>query len=121
MYRNLSLTLLSAATLTLGACSGPRVDVISSTAPSTSPPATAPSPAPSTVTLSGRVAAVSGSCPALTFAVSDVTVTTTASTTVSGGSCAQIANGVQVEVTGTRQADRSIAASKIVIRATASR
>jgi hypothetical protein len=101
------------------------VDVISSTAPNASTPVTAPAPtpapAPSTVTLSGRVAAVSGSCPALTFAVSDVTVTTNASTSVSGGTCAQIANGVQVEVTGTRQADRSIAASKIVIRAMAPR
>jgi hypothetical protein len=70
---------------------------------------------PTTVTLNGRVAAVSGTCPALTFAVSDVTVTTSAGTTVTGGTCAQIVNGIGVTVTGTRQADRSIAATEVVI------
>lgn len=199
VYRTLSLAAVAAAVLVAAACSGPRVDVLSSTAaPSTTPatstpPATPPTTpasvtrqfrgtidridattqilvvdgasvsvpssatirdsagatlafaslqvgdvvavtatvnggtltataivreaqAPSTVTVDGRVAAVSGTCPTLTFAVSDVTVTTSASTTVSGGSCAQIVNGVDVHATGTRQADRSIAATQVTIR-----
>ena len=68
------------------------------------------------MTLSGPVAAVSGACPTLTFAVSDTTVTTTGATVVTGGSCAQIVNGVNVQVTGTRQADRSVVAAQVVIR-----
>ena len=73
-------------------------------------------PPPPTTTLTGRVAAVSGTCPALTFAVSEATVTTTAATTFSGGTCAQVVNGVHVEVTGTRQADRSLAATQVTFR-----
>jgi hypothetical protein len=84
-------------------------------------PAPAPAPSPSTVTLSGRVAAVSGACPSLTFAVSDTTVTTSSSTAVTGGSCTDIVDGADVQVTGTRQDDRSVAASQVVIRAAGSR
>ena len=76
----------------------------------------APAPSASTVAISGRVAAVSGICPTLTFAVSDTTVTTTAATVMTGGSCTQIANGIDVEVTGTRQADRSVVATQVTIR-----
>jgi hypothetical protein len=43
-------------------------------------------------------------------------VTTTAATTFSGGMCSQVANGINVNVTGTRQADRTIAATAVVIR-----
>ena len=72
--------------------------------------------APPAVMVSGRVAALSGTCPSLTFAVSDTTVTTSASTAVTGGSCTDIANGVNVQVTGARQTGRSVAASQVAIR-----
>lgn len=71
---------------------------------------------PPSFTLSGRVAALSGTCPSLTFAVSSTTVTTSSATKVTGGSCTDIANGVDVQVTGARQADRSVAASQVAIR-----
>jgi hypothetical protein len=70
----------------------------------------------STVTLTGRVAALSGNCPTVTFAVADTTVTATAATRVTGGACAQIVNGVDVQVTGTRQTDRSVVATDIALR-----
>jgi len=120
VLRQLILAAVAPA-LIAAACSGPRVDVLSSTASPTQTPPASSAPAPTTVTVRGRVAALSGSCPTLTFAVSDTTVTTTAATTISGGSCAQIVNGVVVDVTGTRQDDRSIAATAIVIRASSSR
>jgi hypothetical protein len=120
VLRKLSLAAIAPA-LMAAACSGPRVDVLSTTASPTQTPPASTAPPPTRVTVSGRVAAMSGSCPTLTFAVSDTTVTTTAATTVRGGTCAQIVNGVVVDATGTRQADRSIAATAIVIRASSSR
>ena len=71
---------------------------------------------PATVSFEGRVEAVSGTCPALTFAVADTTVTTAASTVLSGGTCAQIVNGVSARVTGTRQSDGSVNATQIAIQ-----
>jgi hypothetical protein len=121
VYRTLSLAVAVAITFVGAACSGPRVDVISSTpAPiAPTPPSTPVKPSPpvnQTVRIDGRVAAASGTCPTLTFAVSDETVTTTQATTFSGGTCPQVVNGVNVDVTGTRQTDRTIAATAVVIR-----
>jgi hypothetical protein len=52
--------------------------------------------------IDGRVPALSGSCPALTFIIGATRVSTGASTVFSGQSCAQLANGVSVIVDGTR-------------------
>ncbi len=71
-----------------------------------------PSPG-STVTLEGAVGALSGTCPTLTFRVSGTAVTTNASTQFEGGGCNAVRNGAKVEVTGTRQADGSVLASKV--------
>jgi len=54
-----------------------------------------------------------GSCPALTFKVGTTSVTTSASTTFSGVTCAALANGAEVEVEGTKQANGSIAAASV--------
>ena len=61
------------------------------------------------------------SCPAATFKVGPTlslatTVTTTASTVFDGVTCATLANGMRVEVEGTRQANGSIAAARVELR-----
>lgn len=65
--------------------------------------------------LSGPVASLSGTCPNLAFIVQGTRVTTTASTTIAHGNCADLKNGVQVEVTGVRGTDGTLAASRIEI------
>ena len=63
----------------------------------------------------GKISELSGtgSCPALTFKVGTTTVTTSASTTFSGVTCAALANGTEIEVEGTKQANGSIAAASL--------
>jgi hypothetical protein len=61
------------------------------------------------------------SCPAATFKVGPTlslatTVTTAASTTFSGVTCATLANGMRVEVEGTRQANGSITAASVELK-----
>ena len=61
------------------------------------------------------------SCPAATFSVGPTPslarkVTTTASTVFSGLTCATMANGIRVEVEGTRQADGSITAASVELK-----
>jgi hypothetical protein len=61
------------------------------------------------------------SCPAATFKVGPTlslatTVTTTATTTFTGVTCAALTNGTRVEVEGTRQADGSIAAASVELK-----
>jgi hypothetical protein len=47
------------------------------------------------------------------FAIDSVTITTTASTTFTGITCAQIVNGSSVVVQGVRQTDASVAATSV--------
>ena len=63
--------------------------------------------------LDGSVASLSGTCPALTFIVRDTTVKTNGTTQFASGSCSRIANGVRIEVDGTRQPDGLIVATKV--------
>ena len=63
--------------------------------------------------LSGAVSALAGTCPALTFNILTTKVTTSATTTFRGITCATVANGAVVEVQGTKQADGSIAATRV--------
>ena len=67
--------------------------------------------------LKGTVAGLSGTCPALTFTIGTKTVHTNASTVFDDVTCATLANGNIVEVTGTTQADASILASKVELEA----
>ena len=52
-------------------------------------------------------------CPVLTFVVGTTTVTTSAATDFDDVLCSELANGAIVEVTGTRQPDGSIVATKV--------
>ena len=66
------------------------------------------------VKVEGQVAGLlPGSCPARTFMVNGVKVVTDTATKFSDGTCAQLANGIKVEVEGTRQADGSVKAVKV--------
>ena len=72
--------------------------------------------APRDVTVSGEARNVRGSCPSLTFDVGDTTVATNGDTTFDRGNCRHVANGTSVTVTGVRQPDRSVLASRVEIQ-----
>lgn len=65
------------------------------------------------VELKGTISAKSGACPSLMFTVSSTLVTTNASTKFDETPCTALANGDQVEVEGTRQANGSVLATKV--------
>ena len=52
-------------------------------------------------------------CPAVTFNIGSTKVTTSSSTSYDEVTCATLANGIRVEVEGTKQADGSIAAARV--------
>jgi len=61
----------------------------------------------------GVVSALTGTCPALTFNILTTKITTTATTTFRGLTCAALANADVVEVKGVKQADGSIVATRV--------
>jgi hypothetical protein len=61
----------------------------------------------------GRLSGLTGLCPVISFTVGATKVTTDQTTSFSGGSCQKLTNGKPVEVTGTKQTDGSIKASKV--------
>jgi hypothetical protein len=64
--------------------------------------------------LTGAVSALgSTACPTITFTVQAKQVSTTATTTFKGITCATVANGTVVEVEGTMQADGSVVATHV--------
>jgi hypothetical protein len=64
--------------------------------------------------LDGRVSALTGSCPAISFTLDDGQVVRTSLLTLFlGRSCAQLRNDMRVEVTGVRQLDGSILAVRV--------
>lgn len=65
--------------------------------------------------ISGPVVTLGGTCPTLAFIVQGTRVTTSASTEFKGVTCANLKNGVMVEVKGSRGADGAISASRINI------
>ena len=52
-------------------------------------------------------------CPAVTFNIGSTKVTTSSSTSYDEVTCATLANGIRVEVEGTKQGDGSIAAARV--------
>lgn len=65
----------------------------------------------------GVVSDLSGTCTnGLTFMVGTTKVTTTSTTTFSGGACAALMNLTRVEVEGTKQSDGSIAATHVKLK-----
>jgi hypothetical protein len=65
------------------------------------------------IKIEGDVANLSGACPALTFRVGSQLVRTTSSTFFEHIKCAEIKNGVEVEVFGRMQADGSLMATAV--------
>lgn len=65
------------------------------------------------VDASGALGGLKGSCSAVSFTLGGYHVTTSASTTFDGGACSTFKNGDMVEMKGTRQADGSVAATKL--------
>ena len=65
------------------------------------------------VELKGAISGKGGTCPGLTFMVSSTMVTTNASTKFDETPCTALANGDQVEVEGTRQANGSVLATSV--------
>jgi hypothetical protein len=70
---------------------------------------------PVEVTLQGSVSDLAGSCPTISFVVDRTRVTASDTTVYQRGNCRQVSNRESVRVTGTRQADGSVAASQIEI------
>lgn len=66
--------------------------------------------------LEGTVSNRSGSCPTLTFTVQATTIKTNSATKFDSGQCAQVVNGVKVEVEGTRQTDGTLVAKDVEIK-----
>jgi Domain of unknown function (DUF5666) len=71
--------------------------------------------------LNGPVASLGGGCPAVSFIVQGTRVTANTATLFDDITCATLANGVQVEVEGQRQADGSVLASRVEGKVTNSR
>ena len=62
---------------------------------------------------SGAIGGLRGSCPALSFALSSYQVTTNGSTKFQGSECSTFRNGDKVEMSGTKQSDGSVVATKL--------
>jgi len=63
--------------------------------------------------IEGSVGGLKGTCPAVQFGVNGFSVATSASTTFEGGACSALKSGDKVTVKGTRQADGSVAATRV--------
>jgi hypothetical protein len=63
----------------------------------------------------GTIGSLGGTCPALTFTVGGTTVKTSSATRFAGVACAAIRSGDKAQVEGVKQADGSVAASKVEI------
>jgi len=68
-----------------------------------------------TVEAQGEVSGLKGKCPSITFTIGTTNIATGTTTTFRHGACEQVVNGGSVEVTGARQADGSILASRVSI------
>lgn len=79
------------------------------------PPAPQPPPPSPTVTFSGTASNVTGVCPAVTFQLKSLTVTTNAATKYTSGNCGNLHNNVQVSGTGVSAPDGSVLATSIAI------
>ena len=75
----------------------------------------APPPAPAQVEIKGTVTGLTGTCPAVTFALEGKTIRASAATAYGDRTCADVKNDVKVTVVGTAQADGSILATKVLI------
>jgi hypothetical protein len=82
-------------------------------------PSPTPPPPPSTpepVDISGSISSLSGHCPDIAFSIGREHVTADDSTNYRGGNCRDLRNKKKVSVTGVRDSDGTIQASRITIR-----
>lgn len=63
--------------------------------------------------IEGSVGGLRGVCPVVSFSVNGFSVTTNASTTFEGGTCSSLKSGDKVTVKGVKQADGSVAATRV--------
>ena len=63
--------------------------------------------------IEGSLGGLQGSCPAVRFGVNGFSITTSASTTFEDGTCSSLKNGRKVNVKGTKQADGTVAATRV--------
>lgn len=64
--------------------------------------------------IEGSVGGLKGSCPSVEFSVNGFSIKTSGATTFEGGACSSLKSGDKVTVKGTRLADGSVAATRVV-------
>jgi hypothetical protein len=85
--------------------------------PSPTPPPPPPAPVPvKSISLSGRIQSVSGSCPTLEFELKDYEVHTSSATEFRRGGCRDIRRRSEVEVQGTLMSDGTVSAARVTIK-----
>jgi hypothetical protein len=70
-------------------------------------------PPPPTITLSGAVVGLSGTCPVMTFTVNGRAVATSAATTYKSGSCGKLKDGETIIVRGVEAAAGGVDATEV--------
>jgi hypothetical protein len=65
------------------------------------------------VEIEGSLGGLKGTCPSISFGVNGYQITTSASTTFDGTACASLKPGDHVTVTGTKQSNGSVAATRV--------
>lgn len=65
------------------------------------------------VEIEGAVGGLKGACPAVSFGINGLSITTNASTTFDGLACGAVKNGDKVQVNGTKQTDGSVLATRV--------
>jgi hypothetical protein len=68
------------------------------------------------ISLSGRIQSVSGSCPTLVFELKDYKVHASSATEFRRGSCGDIRRRSEVEVQGTLMSDGTVRAVRVTIK-----
>ena len=67
------------------------------------------------MTLEGKLSHLGGRCPVLTFTLDKESVRTDAQTRFNGGNCDDVEKNSKVEVTGVRQTDDVVLATRVSI------
>jgi hypothetical protein len=63
--------------------------------------------------IEGSLGGLKGTCPSIQFGVNGFSITTSAATTFEGTACSALKSGTKVTVKGLKQADGSVAATRI--------
>ena len=63
--------------------------------------------------IEGALGGLKGTCPSIQFGVNGFSIQTSASTTFEGAACSALKSGDKIQVKGTRNADGSVAATRV--------